>query len=230
MYSTKNNAAHLLYVLRIQSDAGTRWWVRRRKQGEEEGESFPCFSKSTERLKPALTSPLIPLKLNFNGLLLATALPRASVCITPHSHLPLQVERLVDIVVATAQVDEGRVAAGCHLLVVLLLQLEGALQVLFKQLKSQEKKQTSEHKKQQICRSGRRRSYGSKLKQILPPQHSEPEWVVWERCLMVCSPPSVQPIYFQAPTPFPQSPVRHRCSTNMSNQHKTSYMCALITP
>lgn len=47
-----------------------------------------------------------------------------------HSHFPLQVERLLYVVVATAQVDEGDIAADRHLPLVLLLQLEGTLQVL----------------------------------------------------------------------------------------------------
>lgn len=55
------------------------------------------------------------------------------VCVLLHSHFPLQVERLLHIVVATAQVDEGDIAADCHLLLVPLLQLKGALQVLIRQ-------------------------------------------------------------------------------------------------
>lgn len=47
-----------------------------------------------------------------------------------HSHFPLQVERLLYVVVATAQVDDGDIAADRHLLLVLLLQLEDTLQVL----------------------------------------------------------------------------------------------------
>lgn len=47
-----------------------------------------------------------------------------------HSHFPLQVERLLYVVVATAQVDESDIAADRHLPLVLLLQLEGTLQVL----------------------------------------------------------------------------------------------------
>lgn len=47
-----------------------------------------------------------------------------------HSHFPLQVERLLYVVVATAQVDEGDIAADRHLPLVLLLKLEGTLQVL----------------------------------------------------------------------------------------------------
>lgn len=56
-----------------------------------------------------------------------------SVCILLRSHFPLQVERLLHIVVATAQADEVGIAAGCHLLLVLLLQLKGTLQVLIRQ-------------------------------------------------------------------------------------------------
>lgn len=84
-------------------------------------------------------SPLIPLKLNFNGLILvATHCVHVQcfcvrVYILLRSHFPLQAERLLHIVVATAQVDEGSVAAGCHLVLVLLLQLKGALQVLIRQ-------------------------------------------------------------------------------------------------
>lgn len=55
------------------------------------------------------------------------------VCILLHSHFPLQVERLFHIVMATAQAEEAGVAADCHLLLVLLLQLEGTLQVLIRQ-------------------------------------------------------------------------------------------------
>lgn len=105
----------------------------------ETRESFLCFSPSTERLDPALMSPLIPLKLNFNGLLLvALCVRRVFVCILLHSHFPLQVECLLCIVVATAQVEEDSVAADCHLLLVLLLQLKGALQVLIRRHKSQD--------------------------------------------------------------------------------------------
>lgn len=60
------------------------------------------------------------------------------VCILLHAHFPLQVERLLHIAVATAQVDEGGVAAGCHLLLMLLLQLKGTLQILIRQQNSQE--------------------------------------------------------------------------------------------
>lgn len=110
------------------------------KRGE-----FPVFRQSTERLDPALMSPLIPLKLNFNDLLLVAALPcvcariySVCVCIPLHSQFPLQVERLLHIVVATTQVDEEGVAAGGHRLLVLLLQLKGALQVLIRQQNSQD--------------------------------------------------------------------------------------------
>ncbi|TNN64308.1 hypothetical protein EYF80_025438 [Liparis tanakae] len=47
------------------------------------------------------------------------------------------VERLLHVVEAAAQVDEGGVAGDCHLPLVLLLQLKGALQVLSRQHKSQ---------------------------------------------------------------------------------------------
>lgn len=50
-----------------------------------------------------------------------------------HSHFPLQVERLVHIVMTTAQVDKGDVAADGHFLLVFLLQLKGPLQVLITQ-------------------------------------------------------------------------------------------------
>lgn len=73
-------------------------------------------------------SPLILFKLKFNVLILATVQPYVCVflehwCVCPllHSHFPLQVERLLHIVVATAQVDEGDIAADCHLLLVPLL-------------------------------------------------------------------------------------------------------------
>ena len=115
----------------------------------ETRESFLCFSPSTERLDPALMSPLIPLKLNFNGLLLVAALPcvcvcvcvcggRVFVCILLHSHFPLQVERLLHIVVATALVEQDGVGADGHLLLVLLLQLKGALQLLIRRHNSQD--------------------------------------------------------------------------------------------
>lgn len=53
--------------------------------------------------------------------------------ILTHLHFPLQVERLLHIVVATAQVDENCVAADCHFILMLLLQLKGALQALITQ-------------------------------------------------------------------------------------------------
>lgn len=53
-----------------------------------------------------------------------------SPCILLHSHFPLQVERLLHIVLLTAQIHEADAAAGDHLLLVLLLELEGALQIL----------------------------------------------------------------------------------------------------
>lgn len=46
------------------------------------------------------------------------------------SHFPLQAERLLHVVVATAQVDEADVGAHRHPGLVLLLQLQSALQVL----------------------------------------------------------------------------------------------------
>lgn len=49
-----------------------------------------------------------------------------------HSHLPLQVKRLIHIVMATAQGDQGDVGADGHVLLVLLPQLKGLLQVLTK--------------------------------------------------------------------------------------------------
>lgn len=52
-----------------------------------------------------------------------------------HSQFHLQVERLLHIVVVTALVDEDGVGSSRHLLLVLLLQLEGALQVLIRQHK-----------------------------------------------------------------------------------------------
>lgn len=61
------------------------------------------------------------------------------VCILLHSHFPLQVDRLLHIVVATALVDEGGVAADCHILLVLLLQLKGTLQVLIRKENSLKK-------------------------------------------------------------------------------------------
>lgn len=106
-----------------------------------ETKCFLCSHRSSlqseEWLNRALMSPLIPLKLNFNGLLLVSVhsfcLWFCVCCILPHSQFPLQVERLLHIVLATAQADEDGVGAGCHLLLVLLLQLKGTLQILIKQ-------------------------------------------------------------------------------------------------
>lgn len=70
---------------------------------------------------------------------------RALLCVCVlllHSHFPLQVERLLYVVVATAQVDEGDIAADRHLPLVLLLQLEGTLQVL-RGCQKKNKKQSS---------------------------------------------------------------------------------------
>lgn len=127
------------------------------------GESFLCFNQSTEQLDPAITSPLILLKLNFNGL--AAVLPyvcvfvdRRCVCILLHSHFPLQVERLLHIVVATAQVDEGDIAADRHLLLMLLLQLKGTLQVLVRQQNSRSQDQTYRQSKL-ISRKKNRESF-----------------------------------------------------------------------
>lgn len=50
-----------------------------------------------------------------------------------HSHFPLQVERLIHIVMTTAQVDKGSVAANGHFLLMFLLQLKGLLQILITQ-------------------------------------------------------------------------------------------------
>lgn len=140
-------------VFRLMLEAGGEW---REGNGGGRGESFLCFSQSTKRLDPALMSPLIPLKLNFNGLLLATVQPCVSVCVWKiclcahimlHSQFSLQVQRFLHIVLATAQVDEDGVAAGCHLLFVLLLQLEGTLQVLIRQQRSQEKNNPKQNTK-----------------------------------------------------------------------------------
>ena len=51
-------------------------------------------------------------------------------CVYKHSQLSLQAEGLLQVVVATAEVDEDGVSAGGHLVLVLLLHLKSPLQVL----------------------------------------------------------------------------------------------------
>lgn len=109
--------------------------------------SFLCSRQSTVGLDPALMSPLIQVKLNFNGLILVTSITLyMCVCVLLHSQFPLQVERLLHIVVLTALADEGDIAADCHLILILLLQLKGALQVLIGEetTKKLNKKDTSQ--------------------------------------------------------------------------------------
>lgn len=89
---------------------------------------------------PALMSYLIPLKLNFNDA--HTEAARVDLCLGVfcgvgmlcvqllHSHLPLEAERLLHVVVATAKVDEADVGAHRHVCLVLLLERQSALQVL----------------------------------------------------------------------------------------------------
>lgn len=85
-------------------------------------------------------SPLIPLKLNFNGPPPAAAecvCVGVCACLLLHSQLPLQVERLLRVVMTAAQADEGGVRPDGHVVFVLLLQLKGALQVLRRQRDTQ---------------------------------------------------------------------------------------------
>lgn len=93
-----------------------------------------------------------------------------------HSHLPLQTERLLHIVVTTAQVDEVGVGPGCHVLFVVLLQLEGTLQVLIGRQNSQKQQSTGvETKKWKEFDEG------------VPLQRTGPGWPVSEWSPLVCS-------------------------------------------
>lgn len=114
------------------------------------------FRQSTEWQDPALMSPLIPHQVKLLWPTTGRSVCVLSICVgfLLHSHFPLQVERLLHIVVATALADEDGVAADCHLLFVLLLQLEGALQVLIRQQNSQ--KNDKETQGKQLISSKRR--------------------------------------------------------------------------
>lgn len=199
----------------LMLDPGGEW-----REGKGGRESFLCFSQSTERLDPALVSPLIPLKLNFNGLLLVAALP--CVCVEYLCMYPASLtfpssgwappphcrgdstgwwgwhSRRLSSPPRAAASAQGRAASSDQ-----TTKLRNSKDKRTDLRTKHTDKETNFKKKKRVCET-------EAFKQILPPQHKESGWLVWEHCLVVCSLPSARQVSSQVPTPYPQFPDEDR--------------------